>query len=445
MSCKPISTFTLSMARLAQLAGGSFADGVHTLDVEARDVNGSVSNDAAVRFVLDTTVAPPALALANDTGISNADRLTSDPTIQGGAADPNGIATLEAAFDLGTTPVFHDITGTLANGTFRLSPADLAALLGSPLSDGNDQLLVRAHDDAGNVSTSETSFTLDRTPPDITVTSPAPGLITQQNVTITGQVTDDRSGVATLEEAVDGGTFTPLSIDTHGSFSLTTALALDGSANGTHTVHLRSTDNAGNVSGVSDVSFDLESSNDPARDFSTFTPGQVGGSGPGVGTVQVDPSDGATLVEGNSFDVSLSKTLTIPAQPSDLVFSFSGPTFDTSSQGTIKDAFEVAFVDAGGRSLLQTIGSGQDAFFNVSEGQAAAMAAGVSLGNGTVTASLAGLQPGTTGTLIFRLVNNDRDTTTSVHLNSVQFQQSSDTTPPLSNHATRRRGGPFAG
>ena len=127
--------------------------------------------------------------------------------------------------------------------------------------------------------------------------------------------------------------------------------------------------------------------------------------------------------------------MTIPNQPSNLVFDFTGPAFDTTSQGTIKDAFEASFVGPNGHSLVQTIGSGNDAFFNMTEGQTPVLASGVTLNNGTVTVSLAGLLPGTTGTLIFRLVNNDHDTTTSVRITSFELQPTNNTTPPLSSHS----------
>jgi RHS repeat-associated protein len=384
-----------------------------------------------------TKVAMPSISLANDTGTSSTDGVTSDPTIKGSVSNLLDVASVEAAFDTGNgNPGFLDITGKLVKSSFVLGASDLASILGGPLTDGTYKILVRARDTAGNLSgTAELDFTLDRVSPTVSVSSPDSGLVTQQNVTITGTVADERSGVALLEDAVDGGSFAPHSFDTTGSFSLTTALALDGSADGEHTVHLRATDVAGNVSSLSDVSFDLETAAGPTTDFSGWTTGQLGGTGAGTGTVTIDPAGGATLVEGNSFNVTLSKTLTIPAQISNLVFSYRGPTFDTTSQGTIKDAFEVAFVDANGHSLLQTIGSGRDAFFNISENQAPTLAAGVSLSNGTVTASRAGLQSGTTGTLIFRLVNNDRDTTTSVRVNSFQFGQSSNTAAPLSSQA----------
>lgn len=98
---------------------------------------------------------------------------------------------------------------------------------------------------------------VDHQPPVIIVQSPGARLVTNKNVTVTGHVTDDRSGVATLQAQVDAGTFTSVSFDAAGAFSFTTALALEGSADGRHRVRLQATDKAGNLPAFSDVFFTL--------------------------------------------------------------------------------------------------------------------------------------------------------------------------------------------
>jgi uncharacterized repeat protein (TIGR03803 family) len=57
------------------------ADGLHTVTVEEVDPAGNIST-ASLSFTLDT-IAPalPTLALLHDTGVSNSDHITSDPTI----------------------------------------------------------------------------------------------------------------------------------------------------------------------------------------------------------------------------------------------------------------------------------------------------------------------------------------------------------------------------
>jgi hypothetical protein len=97
-----------------------------------------------------------------------------------------------------------------------------------------------------------------RQPPTVTVNSPAPGLVTSQNVPITGQVSGDvTSGGTSLQARVDAGPFLDVPLDAAGNFAFTTALALDGSADGSHTVSLQATDAAGNVSPLVQVPFTL--------------------------------------------------------------------------------------------------------------------------------------------------------------------------------------------
>src|SRR5262249_49899450 len=103
-----------------------------------------------------------------------------------------------------------------------------------------------------------TQVTLDVLPPSVVLTSPTSGQLTNTNVTVAGQVTDDLSGVASLRAQVDAGSFFNVSFAATGHFSFATALSLGGSADGNHTVSLQATDRAGNVSGLSNVSLTLD-------------------------------------------------------------------------------------------------------------------------------------------------------------------------------------------
>ena len=89
---------------------------------------------------------------------------------------------------------------------------------------------------------------LDTTPPTVTINSPAAGLVTNENVSVTGVVADNLSGVASLSADVDNGTAVAVSFDASGHFTFTTSLPLDGTKDGLHTVYLIAQDNAGNVS-----------------------------------------------------------------------------------------------------------------------------------------------------------------------------------------------------
>ncbi|MFI5455338.1 MAG: Ig-like domain-containing protein [Isosphaerales bacterium] len=103
------------------------------------------------------------------------------------------------------------------------------------------------------------STTSDQTPPAITLTNPASGSVTtSSNITITGTVLDNLSGVQSLQAQIDGGAFTPVSFDAQGNFSQTTAFATDGTADGAHTVNFQATDVAGNVTPLVSVAMTLD-------------------------------------------------------------------------------------------------------------------------------------------------------------------------------------------
>ena len=132
-------------------------------------------------------------------------------------------------------------------------------------------------------------------------------------------------------------------------------------------------------------------------------------------------SDGCfvTLVEGDSFDVDWTSPIAIPDSGS-LSFSFSNLVFDTTDEDFVNDAFEVALLDENGKSLVRTIDPGRDAFFNVTEDLGIETAEGVIVDGDTVTIGLGGLVPGDTGYVVFRLVNNDDDVTTTVRIESLE-------------------------
>src|SRR5262249_7830875 len=164
-------------------------------------------------------------------------------------ADRAGEAALQAALDGGSyAPMNLNGDGTFSFATTL--PLDHSA-------DGPHTEHLRATDRAGNVSFFDVSFTLDTVSPLVAVSTPAPGLVTNQNIALTGQVTDDRSGVASLQAALDGATFGAVSLSGEGALRSATRLPLGHSADGPHAEHLRATDLAGNVS-TFDVPFTLD-------------------------------------------------------------------------------------------------------------------------------------------------------------------------------------------
>ena len=264
----------------------------------------------------------------------------------------------------------------------------------------------------------------------MTLPSPTSGEVTDNNVTIAGVVADATTGVATLDAEVDSGPVVPVTFSPSGAFQFSTSLAIDGSANGSHTVHFVATDRAGNASSSVDFPFTLMAAHGLLDGLTGVNVTQVGGTGSGQGGVT---ADGFSVVfhEGNSFLVSLEKTITIPAQPSVLTFSYANLDYDDSEPSTIHDAFEAALVDSSGNPLVHTIGSNHDSYFNITQGQPVASGVGTTVAGQDVTVDLAGLTPGSQATLIFRLVNNDGPGTSSVELTRIALLSGGPTTPDL--------------
>jgi hypothetical protein len=120
----------------------------------------------------------------------------------------------------------------------------------------------------------------DTTPPRVILDNVLPSGASKTNVTITGQTTDNLSGVKLLEVQVDQGGYVSLGFNSAGRFTFSTSFALDGSADGPHTINFRATDVAGNVATPVAFTFAL----------STTAP---------VLTL-TSPTDGATLENGDT-------------------------------------------------------------------------------------------------------------------------------------------------
>ncbi len=224
------------------------ADGGHQMQFVAVDGAGNVGHSAVETFTLDTkapmlTITSPTPGLATATNITITGQITNVPS---------GIASLQALVD-GGSPVAVPFSPA---GNFSYTTA--LPLDGS--ADGGHRVQFIAVDKAGDVGRSAVeTFTVNTQAPTLTITSPAPGLTTATNVTVTGHVTDALSGIASLQAQVDGGSSIALPVDPSGNFSYTTTLKLDGSADGPHTVVLTAT-NGVNTTSTASLSFTLKTS-----------------------------------------------------------------------------------------------------------------------------------------------------------------------------------------
>ncbi len=98
----------------------------------------------------------------------------------------------------------------------------------------------------------------DTTGPNIT--AEATPAASNTNITLTGQVLDNLSGVASAQFSIDGGAPQALTLDAQGRYSITTNFALDGSNDSEHLITIVATDAAGNTSTAFSRSFTLDTS-----------------------------------------------------------------------------------------------------------------------------------------------------------------------------------------
>jgi hypothetical protein len=200
--------------------GTGLNDGQHTVTVTDTDVAGNVGT-ASVQFTLDTTGPATSATLAQDTGSSGSDRVTSKAGVNFGALEAGATRVIKVD---GTTVSAYDGTG---------------------LNDGQHTVTVTDTDVAGNASTASVQFTLD-------TTGPATSATLAQD---TGSSGSDRitSKAGVNFSALEAGATRVIKVDG------TTVNAYDGTGlnDGQHTVTVTDTDVAGNASTAS-VQFTLD-------------------------------------------------------------------------------------------------------------------------------------------------------------------------------------------
>ena len=149
-----------------------------------------------------------------------------------------------------------------------------------------------------------------------------------------------------------------------------------------------------------------------------WTVAQTGGSATGKGTVTASACS-AVITEGDSFITTLRTSFMVPAGATEVSFRINNLNFDQNDPRFINDAFEVSVVDNQGRPLVAPYQSGRDAAWNRTENLAVSKSSSVTVDQDKIRLSLIGIPSGEQATLIFRLVNNDSDRTSSVVISDV--------------------------
>ncbi len=129
------------------------ADGGNTFTVVATNAAGvtSQSTRTITRVQPGLSLTPPVLSagLADDTGVSALDNITSDDTVTGSITTVNPIVSFQAQID--QSPVVS-VLGDLSGTTFTLTPSMMATINGGPLADGKHTLTLLATDSNGNLA-----------------------------------------------------------------------------------------------------------------------------------------------------------------------------------------------------------------------------------------------------------------------------------------------------
>ncbi|WP_227310858.1 beta strand repeat-containing protein [Acidisoma cellulosilyticum] len=235
-----------STTALANAAGAwsftpaGLADGAHTIIASETDIAGNTGS-TSLSFTLDTTPPVVTEALANDTGSSATDLITSNPSLTG-KGDSN--ATVRFVID----GVASSTTATAnASGVWTFAPTGLA--------DGAHTIVASEADLAGNIGSTSLTFTLDTKVPVVTekLTTDT-GTSTTDHITSKSPITGTGDANAAVHFAVDGvASSTTVTAGTTGAWTFTPT----GLADGAHTIVATETDAAGNV-GSASLAFTLD-------------------------------------------------------------------------------------------------------------------------------------------------------------------------------------------
>ena len=235
------------------------ANGAHTFTLSLTDTAGNVTTTTYnVTVNQDTTAPIIVVALVQDTGSSQTDKLTNNAAITGTVTDASSIAELLASFS--PTGTYANITTALTGSSFTLSPTQLGAINGGTLPDGAYTLYLKAKDSFGNLSAPISfTFTLDTTAPvapvvDLPASSDS-GVSNTDNITkVNPPIIAGTAEIGSqVKVAIDGTTVGTVTSD--GTWQITPGALTEGA----HTVSAIVTDAAGNVSQTGTLNLQIDS------------------------------------------------------------------------------------------------------------------------------------------------------------------------------------------
>lgn len=192
------------------------SEGNNTLAVKAVANAGNV-NETSVMVTRDSTVPTLSITAPDIDSVTGIDSVTTTWN----AIDYTGVEGYQYRLDGGNWSVLNATPGATFTG----------------LASGAHTIDVRAIDNAGNVAVATVTFTVDRTVPTLSITSPTNGTWVS-SLLVTWQGSDDISAIFYYEVSLDGGEWI-------NALSATQYL-FEGAAEGLHAVQVRAYDQAGN-------------------------------------------------------------------------------------------------------------------------------------------------------------------------------------------------------
>lgn len=224
----------------------------------ANDTFLASSNTATVTITVTPLPHTLTEALAVDSGASATDLITNNPALVGKGSSNTAVF---ASIDGG--PAIQVGIGN-ATGGWNFTPV---------LADGLHTVVVTETNAAGQTDTASLTFTLDTTPPAVTVALTADtGVLANDGITNNPALTGVSSPNATVVVRIDGGPGVTLNTNALGVYTLNPV----GLADGLHTVAVSgSTDIAGNT-GAAALSFTLDTTAPAAPVIVGFTYNSTG-------------------------------------------------------------------------------------------------------------------------------------------------------------------------
>jgi RHS repeat-associated protein len=343
--------------------------------------------------------------LANDTapvGMTNRDKITSDPTITGKVTGTSVV--LKAGLDQTTPTNYQNITAFLApDGSFTLNAAALSQLNGSALQDGIHTVHFQAFNAQGSVLESQDlAFVLDRGAPSASFEAPTVNAIYSPTAHLKGKIVDTLSQGGAVRYSVDGQAFSQFKADASGQFDQ--IISPSGLGVGNHQVAVEIYDAAGNMT-QSAIAFTVSDQ---------FSEGGTQTNGWGTQT-----ADTLTLYEGNSFEVQKVTPVAVGVSAGTRTLEFDvNPNWDLKDDAAVaQDRLLVYLVDPSNPShTLLDGGEAGTALFSLSGAQAEYRPGLVHFDGRHVSIDVSSLPVGTTGNLVFQMLNLDGDTGSSVQV-----------------------------